>query len=232
METLLKDPISCFTDKQHISCLATLTEDERALLETHKLEVTYKKGETIIKQGSFASHIMLLNEGLVKVYLEGRPKDLILKIIPSNFIIGLPAIFEGNTTFLYSVATYIDSSVSLIDINLFKQLLNSNPRFAMKVISILNEDTALIYGRFFCLTMKQAHGRVADILLCLSKRVFKAPTFNLPISRSDLADLTGLSSESVIRILKEFKEQGLIRNDGKVFEILDFQRLLTISKIG
>lgn len=232
METKLKDPISCFTDKQHISCMAMLTEEEKRLVEMNKVDVQYKKGETIIKQGSFASHIMLLNEGLVKVYLEGRPKDLILKIIPSNFIIGLPSIFEGNNTFLYSVATYTNSSVSLIGIDLFKQLLTNNPKFAMKVISILNEDTALIYGRFFCLTMKQAHGRVADILLCLSNRVFKSVSFDLPISRSDLADLTGLSSESVIRILKEFKDQGLIRINGKIFEILDFDRLLTISRIG
>jgi CRP/FNR family transcriptional regulator len=155
-----------------------------------------------------------------------------LKIVPSNFIIGLPAVYEGNNTFPYSVSTYTHSIVSLIDINLFKQLLNSNPKFAVKVINILNEDTALIYGRFFCLTMKQAHGRVADILLCLANRVFKSLSFDLPISRNDLADLTGLSSESVIRILKEFSDQGIIQKDGKKFALLDPDRLQKISKIG
>jgi len=223
---------ACFEEKPHISCFGFLSDEEQELVEKSKVSVRYKRGETIIKQGTFANHVMYLDEGLVKVYIEGKPKDLILKIIPSGYMIGLPAIQEGNTTFNFSVTTYTDSTVSLIDISLFKQLLNKNGQFAMKVIHFLNEDTALIYGRFFCLTMKQSHGRVADILMCLANRVFKSPVFHLPISRSDMADLTGLSSESVIRILREFKDQGLIRIEGKIFEILDFDRLTRISRVS
>jgi len=223
---------SCFIETTHNSCFDLLTEDEKQMVESHRLVVNFKKGEIIGKQGSFASHIIFLNEGLVKVYLEGKPKDLILKIVPSNHLIGLPSIYDGNNRFIYSVATYSDSSVSLIDISLFKQLLGMNSQFALKIINILNEDTALIYGRFFCLTMKQSHGRVADILLCLAKRVYKKDNFNLAISRSDMADLTGLSSESVIRILKEFKDNGLISIAGKDFTILDTARLEKISQLG
>lgn len=223
---------SCFVENPHVSCFELLTEDEKNLVDSNRLVVKYKKGEIIGKQGSFASHIIFLNEGLVKIYLEGNPKDLILKIIPSNHLIGLPSIYNGNNRFIYSVATYTESSVSLIDISLFKQLLRTNSQFAMKIINILNEDTALIYGRFFCLTMKQSHGRVADILLCLARRVYKSKQFNLAISRSDMADLTGLSSESVIRILKEFKDDGLISITGKEFEILDSDRLEKISQLG
>jgi len=223
---------SCFLETTHISCFDMLTEDEKHLVDANRLVVNFKKGEIIGKQGSFASHIIFLNEGLVKVYLEGKPKDLILKIVPSNHLIGLPSIYDGNNRFIYSVATYSDSTVSLIDISLFKQLLGMNSQFALKIINILNEDTALIYGRFFCLTMKQSHGRVADILLCLAKRVYKKDNFNLAISRSDMADLTGLSSESVIRILKEFKDNGLISIAGKDFTILDTTRLERISQLG
>lgn len=222
---------SCFVDNQHTSCFELLTEDERQLVEMNQIHVSYKKGENIVKQGSFASHIVFLHEGLVKVYLEGRPKDLILKIVPSGRLVGLPSIYEGNNRFLYSVGTYSQSVVSLIDISLFKQLLRSNSQFAMKVISILNEDTALIYGRFFCLTMKQSHGRVADILLCLAQRVYKMRQFELNVSRADLADLTSLSSESVIRILKEFKDEGLIEINGKEFRIIDIERLEKISNM-
>ncbi len=223
---------SCFLESTHFSCFDLLTEDEKHLVDANRLVVNFKKGEIIGKQGSFASHIIFLNEGLVKVYLEGNPKDLILKIVPSNHLIGLPSIYDGNNRFIYSVATYSDSVVSLIDISLFKQLLGLNSQFALRIINILNEDTALIYGRFFCLTMKQSHGRVADILLCLAKRVYKTNTFNLAISRSDMADLTGLSSESVIRILKEFKDNGLISITGKDFKIIDTARLEKISQLG
>ncbi len=223
---------SCFLENQHTTCFEYLTSEEQELVNKNRIELSYKKGEIVAKQGTFASHIIFLNEGLVKVYLEGRPKDLILKIVPSNHLIGLPSIYDGNNRFIYSVATYSASTVSLIDISLFKQLLHNNSRFATKIINILNEDTALIYGRFFCLTMKQSHGRVADILLCLANRVYKAPKFELAISRNDLADLTGLASESVIRILKEFKDERLISIEGKVIHILDGEGLERISSIA
>lgn len=92
-------------------CFDQLTEQEIEMVEKNQVRVVYKKGETICKQGSFASHIMFLEEGLVKIYLEGNPRNLILTITPSNHLIGLPSIYEGNNTFLYSVSTYIDSKV-------------------------------------------------------------------------------------------------------------------------
>jgi len=168
---------SCFAQNQHISCFDFLTPEDQELFDNYKADVRYKKGETVIKQGTFASHVLYLKEGLVKIYLEGNPKDLILKISPANFMIGLPSIFDGNSKFTYSVATYEDSVVSMIDINIFKQILKSNAAFANKVISILNEETALIYGRFFFLTMNQSHGRVANNFLFLSHRVLKLKLF-------------------------------------------------------
>lgn len=223
---------SCVVNNHHISCFDVLSEEEKQIIENHKVDIKYKKGEVIAKQGSFASHVIFLKEGLVKVFLEGNPKDLILKIIPSNRLITLSSIYEGNNTFLYSAATYLDSTASLIDADIFKQLIRKNSSFASKVINILNENTAQVYGRFYALTRKQSHGRVADILLCLSQRIYKAEKFNLALSRNDLADLTGLSPESVIRIFKEFKEEKLIEVKGKSIEILNEDSLLKISQFG
>lgn len=223
---------SCVVDNQHVNCFEVLTEEEKQIIENHTVDIKYKKGEVIAKQGSFASHVIFLKEGLVKVFLEGNPKDLILKIIPSDRLITLSSIFEGNNTFLYSAATYVDSTASLIDADIFKQLIRKNPQFASKIINILNENTAQVYGRFYALTRKQSHGRVADILLCLSQRIYKADQFNLVLSRNDLADLTGLSPESVIRIFKEFKEEKLIEVKGKSIEILNFETLNKISAFG
>lgn len=223
---------TCANFVHQTTCFDQLTEDEKELVEKNQVSVVYKKGETICKQGSFASHIMFLEEGLVKIYLEGNPRNLILTITPSNHLVGLPSIYEGNNTFLYSVSTYIDSTVKLIDVNIFKQLIRSNANFASKIINVLNENTAQAYGRFFCLTRKQLHGRLADILLCLSDRIFKSPSFNLPLSRNDLGELTSMSTESVIRIMKEFKDDKLIKVTGKTIEILDYDRILKISEVG
>ena len=76
------------------------------------------------------------------------------------------------------------------------------------------------------------HGRLADILLCLSHRIFLSDSFDLPLSRADLGDLTGMSTESVIRIMKEFKDDGLIDMHGKQIHLLDIGRLERISEFG
>jgi len=225
-------PNSCVVRTPEDACFDLLTEDEKKLVDDNMVEVHYKKGEIICKQGSFASKIIYLSEGLVKVYLEGRPKNLVLTITPKDNMVGLPSIFEGNNTFLYSVSPYVDSWARLIDINVFKQLLKQNAAFASKIIDILNENTAQVYGRFFCLARKQLHGRMADILMCLSERIFKSLEYELPLSRKDLAELTGMSTESVIRLVKEFKDDNIIEVSGKNISILDPERLRKISSVG
>lgn len=225
-------PDTCVSFIYELSCFDLLTEEEKDLINSQSVLVNYKKGEMICKQGSFASHIMFLEKGLVKIYLEGNPKDLILTITPQGNLMGLQALYEGNNTFLYSISTYTESSVRLIDIQIFKQLLRQNSTFAYRVINILNESTAQSYGRFFSLTQKQLHGRLADILLCLSNKIFKSESFDLPLSRSDLSDLTSMSTESVIRIMKDFKDDKIIDVNNKSITLLDLPRLASISAKG
>ncbi|MBM3420432.1 MAG: winged helix-turn-helix domain-containing protein, partial [Bacteroidetes bacterium] len=75
-------------------------------------------------------------------------------------------------------------------------------------------------------------GTVADIIMCLSNRIFKSRDFDLPLSRKDLAELTGMSQETVIRILRKFSDDKLIQMDGKRFRVLDHHRLTQISENG
>ncbi|NOU48029.1 MAG: Crp/Fnr family transcriptional regulator [Bacteroidales bacterium] len=223
---------TCVSFVYELTCFDLLTDEEKELVANTSVTVNYKKGETICKQGSFASHIMYLEKGLVKVYIEGNPKDLILTITPKGNLMGLQALYEGNSIFLYSISTYTESTVRLIDIQIFKQLLRKNPNFAFRIINILNESTSQSYGRFFSLTQKQLHGRLADILLCLSRKIFKSESFDLPLTRSDLSDLTSMSTESVIRIMKDFKDDKIIEIDNKSITLLDIPRLDSISARG
>ncbi|NOR75705.1 MAG: helix-turn-helix domain-containing protein [Draconibacterium sp.] len=214
------------------SCFDELTDEERRLIETSKVTLTYKKGEIISKQGSFASHIIYLKKGLAKVYLEGKSKNLILTITPPGNLMGLPCLYDGNNVFLYSASSYVDSEVDLIDIELFKRLILQNSKFAFSIIKTLNANTVQTYGRFYCFTNKQMHGRLADILLCLSQRIYGNDSFHLPLTRADLAELTGMSTESVVRVMKDFKEDGLIRTEGKEIELINLEMLMKISDVG
>ncbi len=222
----------CTINDRQCRCFEKLTDTQLALVEAKSVIVRYKKGEIICKQGGLASHIMYVENGLAKVFLDNGVNSLVLKIIPPGNLLGLSSVSEESNTFQYSAMAYLDSEIKQIDINLFRQLLAENSAFSREIIEILGSNSAQINGRFFCLTHKQSFGRLADILLCLSDRIFKNYEFELPLSRRDLAELSGLSAETVIRILKKFHDENLIFLDGKNFRIIDYARLQKISETG
>ena len=222
----------CTISIHRCKCFDLLSDKEKKELDDHSVTIKYKKGEIICKQGSFASHVMSVENGLVKVFLDNGVNSLVLKIIPEGNLLGLTSVNDDNNTFQYSAMAYIDTEIKQIDINYFKLLLNRNPAFSKEIINILSSNSAQINGRFFCLTHKQSYGRLADILLCLSDRIFKKTEFELPLSRKELAELSGMSSETVIRMLKKFNEDKLVQLDGKRFKVLDYSRLKRISETG
>lgn len=223
---------SCTVSNAKCICFDMLTEQEKELIEKNTINVTYKKGEVICKHGTFASHVIFLQDGLAKIFLEGLNDSLILKIITSGNLIGLTSVMEDNNVFHYSSSAYIDSKASLIDINVFRQIIKQNAEFASSIINILCENSLQTFGRFFCLTHKQLYGRMADILLCLSERIFKDRNFVLNLSRKELAELTGMSTESVIRMLKKFKDDGIITMEGKTVNVANYDLLRKISEYG
>lgn len=223
---------SCTVGKNELCCFEQLSDEEIAFIEDNMVEIEYDKGETLCKQGAFASHIIVLKEGLAKIYKEGGNDTLILKILPAVNIIGLNVLFDGNNVFQYSAMSYLPSKVQMIEINAFKEVINTNAKFAAKIISMLSENTVITYGRFFCLTKKQTYGRFADILLCLALRIYKKNHFPLQLSRKELAELACMSVESITRILTKFKEEKLIKLNSDSIEILDFDKLDLISQRG
>ena len=222
----------CTISSHHCRCFEMLSEDESNLLLDNSVKIKYKKGEVICKQGALVSQVMYVENGLVKVFLDNSTNSLVLKIIPDGNLLGLASLSEENNTYQYSAMAYIDTEVRQIDLSIFRQLLSQNSLFAKEIIDIFSANSIQIYGRFFCLTQKQSFGKLADIILCLSDRVFKKSDFELLLSRKDLAELSGMSSETVIRILKKFREEGLIKMEGKNFKVIDHTRLKHISETG
>ncbi len=223
---------ACTISYHDCRCFEKLSDKEMQLIEENSVLINYKKREIICKQGSFVSHVMVVRKGLVKVYLDNGQDSLVLKIIPDGNLVGLSSVSEENNTYQYSAMAYIDSEIQQIDIHVFRKLLETNASFAREVIDIFSANSTQVYGRFFCLTHKQAYGRLADILLCLANRIFKQSEFKLPLSRQDLADLSGMSAETVIRMLKKFNEEGLIQMEGKSFKIVEYEKLQRISETG
>jgi len=223
---------SCCVSSNRNRCLDFLSEDEKKYLFSDSVVIRYKKHESIFKQGSMASQILFMEEGLIKIFLESEHNVLVLKIVPDGNFLGLTSISENLKTYQYSAKTYVDSTIRQFDIYKVRNLIKQNAAFAKEIVDILNANSLQISNRFFCLTFKQAYGRLADILLCLSDRVFKKSEFVLPLNRKELAELTGLSSETVIRLFRRFIDEGIVSMNGNVFSILDYDRLMNISNKG
>jgi len=230
--TIPEKTVTCKNCLTKSECFKELKDSQLEMIEDGRLEVTFKKGEVICKQGMLASHVIYIRSGFVKLYIEGNNgKNIILTIEKEGYLIGLQSLF-GKNIFHYTAVAYEETTVCLFEMTTLSNLLEQNASFSAKMIARLNENTIRSYSRLFCLTQKQSSGRLAEILLCLSNRIYKSPRFNLALSRKDLAELTVMSVESLSRVIKEFKDDKLIIVDGKTIEISDRKRLEMICENG
>lgn len=225
-------PGNCIDCSHRLTCFKELSEVELELANSRRAEIAYRKGEIIVKQGNFYTHILYLKSGMVKVYKElPDGANLILSIFDSGRYIGLPFLFN-NKVLDYSVSAIERSVICSIDRNVFEQLIRQNGNFAAQVVNELNLCTIYNYDRLVSLTHKQLNGRFADTLLYLSRVVYRSDSFVLTLTRKDLAEYTGVSVMSVIRAMKDFKADGIIEVKGNRVEILKPELLEEISKIG
>ncbi|HEY4789411.1 MAG TPA: helix-turn-helix domain-containing protein, partial [Bacteroidales bacterium] len=111
-------------------------------------------------------------------------------------------------------------------------LIRKNPNFAEAFIANYSSNSIKTLDRMFSLTQKQMHGRIADVLLYLSKEVFNSSNFELSLSRQDIGELSGMTKDSAIRILKEFENEQIIRLEGKKVSISNNEILEEISLKG
>lgn len=209
-----------------------LNEEELALVDKNKITVMFKKGETIKKQGTFMSHVLSLNSGLAKLYLEGiEERNAILRIVkPTNFI-GGPGIYLDQLHH-FTVSALTDSSVCFIDLRVFKEIIDNNKSFALEFMKDFSSSILSVYNRLINLTQKQMPGRMADTLLYLFIEIFESTKFPKIISSYDLADLSGMSKDSAVKVLRSFDKEKIIRVSDNEMTLLDPEALKTISRIG
>lgn len=223
---------TCAICKNKSFCFEQLELSELDFAEENRTELKFRKGETIAKQGAFVTHILFLQKGLAKLYKENEDgSNLILNIYAGKNLIGLPSLY-GDVRMQYSVAALEESTICAIDKQVFEKLIEQNGRFAAAVIDTINKCTMMNFNKLVSLTQKQTHGRFADTLLYLSDEVFHKPRFQLSLTRKDLAEFTGLSVMSVVRVLKDFIQQNIIREEQGELEILNRKKLEQISRAG
>lgn len=208
-----------------------LTHDQLNYINSDRFEVVYKKGELIYKQGTSYTHMISLTSGLVKLYMETRKKKFIYRVAKPVDLIGGPGLYTDNKHH-NSATALTDITACYLEIDRFRKMIKENALFAEGYLKIVSERSENAFERLLSLSHKQIPGLVAERLLSLSKNTYNSISFLLDLSRQDLADFCGITKESVVRVLKEFKDDGYIRVSNNHIEILDKNSLQRISELG
>ena len=209
-----------------------LTGEQLLFVHQNKHTVKFNEGETIMKQGTKMSHVLSVNTGLAKLYLEGPDhRNSIIRIVkPTSFVGGAGMYLDQYHH--YTLTALVETTVCFIDIAVFKQLIMENVSFYEEFMRDFSSNILAIYNRLMFLTQKQMPGRMADTLIYLFDEIFQARQFKMSLSKQDLADLSGMSKDSAIKILREFQKDGIIEFNDDSIELLYPDLIYRISNIG
>lgn len=206
--------------------------DDLTELNSHKTQITYLKGENIFKQGAFAPYVIYVVKGLIKVYLQtGYDKQINISLAKTGDFLAFSSIF-GENIHTYSTQALKNSVICMIEKESLKQTLINNPEFALEVTSKNYKNESYLLEIIKNISYKQMRGKLASSLLYLSQEVFiKEDVFHC-LTRQDIADFASISTESAIKFLKELEKEKILKLKGKSIEILDIEKLESISKNG
>lgn len=213
-------------------CFQLLSKEEVKLVRNSKTQVLFRKGDTLTKQGAFASYILFLINGVVKQYIEGSDnRSFNLRIIQAGDFIGLSSVFSKNT-YTYSTSALTDCQVLLIGKDSLSEIIQGNGSFSFHLIQRYCAQNADLHEVLHDQQFKQMHGRLAASLLYLNALKSNLPTIFQLMTRKDLADFAGISTESTVKLLKNFEKDGLIELLEKDIFLQDLDRLKEIQRRG
>ena len=156
---------------------------------------------------------------------------MILTIVSAPKILGGANIFYKDNN-LFSFIAVEDCEVSMIDSKVFENILAENSRFAMMMFQVASEMFKTSVMNFISLAHKQKEGRIADIILYLANDVYHNINFHLSLTRKEIAEFAGCSTENVIMTLSKWQNEKIISINDKNFEIISMDRLKYIRKIS
>jgi len=218
--------------QEQIPFVQLLSEEQIDLIRNNSSTVEYKKKDNIFRQNTRTSHIMVMVEGLVKIYKESRNnRAIILRISAPGSYLGILSLF-GDQIHQYSASCIEDSVICFIDLNAFRNTILENGKFSLKLLSLISQEGLFIFNRLMGQSHKQLPGRIADVLIYFSDEIYGSQKFTFPMTRRELAELAGTTKESFIRTLTEFKNDKIINLDGSDVEIVSRDIVDTLSELG
>jgi CRP/FNR family transcriptional regulator len=194
----------------------------------------FAKGDTIFEQGMPADAFFTIASGRVKIFkMLPTGKDLILEVFGAGDPLGAVAAYDGRP-FPASAVALEDTTCVVIPRTVFFGLLEQHPSLVRGLMLGLTIRLVELTNRLAELSGGRIEPRFARLFLKLAGEMGRAErggTFiPLPLSRQELADMTGTTIETCIRIMSRWGKQEVVRTDKDGFTILDRRALETIGR--
>lgn len=210
-----------------------LTKDEIDVLSYVKNCNTYKKGETIYNENNRVTGIYCISSGIIKHYKTGNDgKEQIIRFSKKNDIFGFRAILSGDSA-CTTAKVVEDCSICFIPVVHFLKMVKENSGFAMSVMKLSCKELGDANQYILDIAQKNVRERLAEILLQLNNSfgTNEAGYLNIFLTREELSGIVGTATESVIRLLSEFKKGKLIELNKRKIKIIDISKLKRLAEL-
>jgi len=209
------------------------TQDELNTLTYEKGCNYYKRGNVIYHERNRISGIYCVNKGIIKLYKTGIDgREQIIKFAKKGDIIGYRSILS-NELACTTAEVIEDAVLCFIPANLFTKMVTENNSFSMKIMKLSLKELGESNKFIIDIAQKTVRERLAEILVLL-KNTFELDENNflkVSLTREELANLVGTATESVIRLLSEFKSDKYIELNGRKIKIVKLDALIKLSRM-
>lgn len=218
---------SCSARKSGIFC--NLNKESLNDVSHHKVMNHYKKGQTIFFQGNPPMGLYCVSTGKIKISRSGNDgKEAIIRIAGPGDVLGHRSLFSKEK--YEATATVLeDSSICFIEKNYIYATIQSDPSVALNMIEKLSRDMGIAEKKSAAMFQKNARERLADLFVEFSEdygvKVEDMIKLDIRLSREEIASLIGSAHETVIRLISEFKEEGILVLEGKTILVKDIEKL-------
>jgi CRP-like cAMP-binding protein len=210
-----------------------LNKQELDLVPIEDGPESYKRGEIIYEEGNRINGFYCLVKGIIKIYKTGFDgKDQIIRFAKPGDIMGFRSTITGELACTTTKAIE-DALLCYVPGDLVKSFVKSNGEFAMDLLQLACNELGEANDYITDIAQKTVRERLAEVLIHL-KWSFNLDNENflqISLTREELANLVGTATESVIRLLSEFKQDRLIELHGRRIKILDEAKLIKIGNM-
>ncbi len=207
-----------------------------AIVSANKVTNSYKKGQTIFFQGNPPFGLYCIAQGKIKVSKVGSDgKESIVRIAGPGDVLGHRSLFSKEN---YSATATVmeDASICFLDKNYIYDALKKEPTIALNLIEKLSRDMGAAETRNASMSQKSARERLAELFLTFRKNYGIEEKdgrirLDIKLNRDEIASIVGTAHETIIRLVSEFKDEGILEQEGKVIFILNEDKLLEFANL-